>query len=627
MEQKQSSSDSVRDQLLPFCGKYPWFVAQNLKAEENCSRDPIFYTAHDPLTKYQCQITEMMGRHIRGYYHGWVILSNHPQNVMWSLWNPVTSKMIKFPPLILKDGNSEPIDECCLSAPPDNPSSILMLTRPEKHTFVFYRLEGKRKRLRWIEMTYASQLKKITGDDDSIIYNLACCNGKVYALNAFSAGYFVIQLDILVKDKEVLINLLLIGATPIPSWYRSSDSSFFLKGYCTELFCIMVCFYEQKLEGVYIFKLDMTRVTSEEMERFKGLDMSSKRWQEVEDWTDVFMSQEIWEPLVDLKEAIFFVDLAVDYLVYYRPAVASELGGYIHIRDKMGKILYSHHVKDNTVSLSSMPSLVLPTSIVSLWEYRLEDDHEEARCTDDSKQEVDQIVGRAATHNEIGLESNLLNLPSDILEMIIKRCIGVEYMSFRATCKSCHVAAPLIKWSNETSVRRLQTYSFVSPCDLRKLPEANYNFTSMCFSAPPTSPDCMVVGFPGTYECIVLIHFVAREPSWHLLKVIVGKFGELVDVFKWNDSKQEWLKVDNLGKHVIYICGTTCLSIEAKTPEMENLIFFPLLCSKNKKIVFYSLETGMYHTINGGHIQQHFMDFLGTTYHLFPHAWIEPSWS
>nr|GEX91038.1 cation/H+ exchanger, cation/H+ exchanger, CPA1 family [Tanacetum cinerariifolium] len=464
MEQKQSSSDSVRDQLLPFCGKYPWFVAQNLKAEENCSRDPIFYTAHDPLTKYQCQITEMMGRHIRGYYHGWVILSNHPQNVMWSLWNPVTSKMIKFPPLILKDGNSEPIDECCLSAPPDNPSSILMLTRPEKHTFVFYRLEGKRKRLRWIEMTYASQLKKITGDDDSIIYNLACCNGKVYALNAFSAGYFVIQLDILVKDKEVLINLLLIGATPIPSWYRSSDSSFFLKGYCTELFCIMVCFYEQKLEGVYIFKLDMTRVTSEEMERFKGLDMSSKRWQEVEDWTDVFMSQEIWEPLVDLKEAIFFVDLAVDYLVYYRPAVASELGGYIHIRDKMGKILYSHHVKDNTVSLSSMPSLVLPTSIVSLWEYRLEDDHEEARCTDDSKQEVDQIVGRAATHNEIGLnESNLLNLPSDILEMIIKRCIGVEYMSFCATCKSCHVAAPLIKWSNETSIRRLQTYSFVSP--------------------------------------------------------------------------------------------------------------------------------------------------------------------
>ncbi|GJY44218.1 hypothetical protein Tco_0432431, partial [Tanacetum coccineum] len=190
----------------------------------------------------------------------------------------------------------------------------------------------------------------------------------------------------------------------------------------------------------------------------------------------------------------------------------------------------------------------------------------------------------------------------------------------------------------------------------------------MCFSAPPTSPDCMVVGFPGTYECIVLIHFVAREPSWRrldvgvkptsiqfptfvgqdlyvlgsegelicfkdlgeedyssttleakipvsccitptkfylmkcdqdLLKVIVGKFGELVDVFKWNDSKQERLKVDNLGKHAIYICGTTCLSIEAKTPEMENKIFFPLLCSKNKKIVFYSLETGMYHTFNG----------------------------
>ncbi|PWA81719.1 hypothetical protein CTI12_AA185170 [Artemisia annua] len=756
MEQKRSSSDSVCDQLLPLCAKYPWFVAQNLQAEENSSRDQIFYTLHDPLTKYQCQIPEMMGRHIRGYYHGWVILSDHPENVMWSLWNPVTSKMIKFPPLILKDGNSESINECCLSAPPDNPSSVLLLTRPEKHTFVFYRLEGKRKKLRWIEMSYASQLKKITGEDNSIIYNLACCNGKVYALNAHSVGTFVIQIDILVKDKEVLIKLLLLGYTPIPSWYSGTYKSIFLKGYCTELFCILVCFGEETLEGVYIFRLDMASVTSEEMQRFKGLDMSCKRWQE-EDWTDLEMSQNMWEELVDLKEAIFFVDLTLDCLVYYRPAIAFELGGYIHIR--LGEILCSYHVKDNTVSLSSMPSLALPTSNVSLWECRLEDDHGEAKCTVDSKQEVDQIVGRAATHNEIGLnESNLLNLPFDILEMIMKLCVGVEYMNFRATCKRCHVAAPLRQWSNETSLRRLKTYSFVSPwlivvdknqgivsftdpllgdkyfmknrhvllarqkiycssfgwllflstefdrlvfynpftSDLRKLPEADNNFMSLCFSAPPTSPDCMVVGFPGTYEWLVMIHFVAREPSWRtlhvgvepkslqfptfvgqdlyflgsegeligfkdlgeedysltileakvpisccitlteyylikcdqdLLKVIISKFGELVDVFKWNDPKKEWLEVDSLGKHVIYICDTTCLSIEAKIPEMENKIFFPLLYSKNKKIVFYSLKTCMYHTFSGENIQPHFKDYLGTTYHLFPHSWIEPTWS
>ncbi|GJT41619.1 hypothetical protein Tco_0941484, partial [Tanacetum coccineum] len=127
MEQKQSSDGgSVCHQLPPLSAKHPWFVAQNLGADEDSFRDQYFYTLHDPLTKYQCQIPELLGRRIRGYYHGWVILSDHLQNVMWSLWNPVTSKMIHFPPLILNDGDSESILECCLSAPPDDPSSVLL---------------------------------------------------------------------------------------------------------------------------------------------------------------------------------------------------------------------------------------------------------------------------------------------------------------------------------------------------------------------------------------------------------------------------------------------------------------------------------------------------------------------
>ncbi|PWA38596.1 hypothetical protein CTI12_AA579910 [Artemisia annua] len=360
MEQKQSS-DSLSAELLAFSAEYPWFVAQNIGAEEESSADQIFYTLHEPLTKYQCQIPELLGRRIRGYYHGWIILSDLPKSVMWSLWNPFTSTMINFPPLIVQDGDSKSIGECCLSAPPDDPSSVLLLTRADKPSFVFFRLKGKRKKLRWIEMSYANQLKRITGVDGVFIYNLTCCNGKVYALSGMD---YVIQLDILVKDREVLIKLLLLGFTPFPSWNRCHELHYFLKGHCTELFCIIVGFYEQTLQGVYFFKLDMASVKSEELERFKGLDMSCKRWQEVEDLADVFMSQKMWEELVDFKEAIFFVDIALDHLVYYRPAIASELGGYILIRDDMGKILYSYHVKENSISLSSMPSLVLPTSNV-----------------------------------------------------------------------------------------------------------------------------------------------------------------------------------------------------------------------------------------------------------------------
>ena len=112
-----------------------------------------------------------------------------------------------------------------------------------------------------------------------------------------------------------------------------------------------------------------------------------------------------------------------------------------------------------------------------------------------------------------------------------------------------------------------------------------------------------------------------------LLLVIVGKFGERVEVFKLDDSKQEWVKVNGLGKHMIYVCGITCLCVEAKSKEMENKIYFPRLHSKNNTIVFYSLETCSYQTSKGDNIQEPLRDFIGTTYHLSPHLWIEPSWS
>ncbi|GJR94427.1 hypothetical protein Tco_0266601 [Tanacetum coccineum] len=701
MEQKQSSDGgSVCHQLPPLSAKHPWFVAQNLGADEDSFGDQYFYTLHDPLTKYRCQIPELLGRRIRGYYHGWVILSDHLQDVVWSLWNPVTSQMIHFPPLILKDGDSESIRECCLSAPPDDLSSVLLLTRTDKPTLVFIRLQGKRKKLRWIEMSYASQLKRITGEDGDSIHNLTCCNGKLYALNREgSFGCFIIQLDILVKDKEVLIKFLLLGACPCHSTEHCDDLTIFIKGYRTELFCIKVTFFEKRLQAVYVFKLDMTSVKSNDMERFKGLDMSYKSWHDMVDrFGDILTSMRLWERLFALEDAIVFVDLGRDNLVYYRPGIASELGGYIHIRDGVDNILYSYHFKENTISLSYMPSLVLPTSNVSVWECQLADDHGGAKCNQEEK----QIAVKAVTDNDLGLnEWNLLNLPFDILKLIMEHCVCVEYLNFRATCKRCEVAAPLIQWSNKTYLTRLQTYSSVSPwlmvvdenqgiitftdpmlgdnyfmkklhlsldnqevfcsrfgwllcfshdfeclvffnpftSDLRKLPEATYGFYAVCFSAPPTSPDCMVAGISIADECLVSVHYLARESSWRtihvgaepdsirfptffgedlyaldgdgkligfiglgdenssstfvearapiscctsptrhylmkcgqdLLKVIVGKFGERVEVFKWDVSKEEWEKIDSLGNHVLYICDMTCLCIEANNARYER---------------------------------------------------------
>nr|GEX54823.1 cation/H+ exchanger, cation/H+ exchanger, CPA1 family [Tanacetum cinerariifolium] len=390
MEHKQSSyGGSICDHLLPLSAKYPWVVARNLGAEEDSSGDKYFFTLHDPLTNnYQCQIPELLGRRIRGYYHCWVILSDHLQNVMWSLWNPVTSKMIHSPPLILKDGDSNSIRECCLSAQPDDPSSVLLLTRTSKPTFIFF-----------------------------------------------------------------LTN--------------------FLKGYGTKLFCIMVTF------KVRLYKLDMTSLKSEDVKRFNKVEVytGSNDCDKVYALMDAYTSLRLWVKLVDLKDAIFFVDLGRNNLAYYRPGIASELGGYIHIRDT-NNVFYSYHVKDRTFSLSFMPSLVLPTSHVSIWECRLEDD---------SKQEENQIEVKSITDNEIGLDEwNLLNLSFDILEMIIEHC---------------EIADSFINFTMVNRGKKIKALSL------------------LLIRSPPTFPDCMAVGFSLDDECLVSIHYVAREPTWRTIRV------------------------------------------------------------------------------------------------------------
>ncbi|GJY08498.1 hypothetical protein Tco_0375552 [Tanacetum coccineum] len=360
---------------------------------------------------------------------------------------------------------------------------------------------------------------------------------------------------------------------------------------------------------------------------------------------------------------------------------------------------------------------------------------------------------------DCGVESHLLNVPFNILETIMEFAVGVEYMNLRATCKQCHLAAPLVKWPNDTSLGRLQTYSVVSPwlmvadkkrgvmtftdpmlggnyflrkphlsivygklyCSkfgwllfksydlnclvffnpftnvIKELPHAEYSLESLCFSAPPTSLDCMVVGFSTLEEYWrVDILYLNREPTWrtlnlgrdlhticfptfyggdlyalckegellvinnldkedfswklveaeapkgsctslthyylmncgqHLLLVSVGEYGGHVEVFKRSESKQEWEKIDSVGKHMIFVCGTTCLCIEAKVTKMENKIFFPRLRTKNRKVVFYSLDTCKYHTFDDENVQEHAGGFFGTTYYLSRNAWIEPSWS
>ncbi|GKF19244.1 hypothetical protein Tco_0067882, partial [Tanacetum coccineum] len=73
-----------------------------------------------------------------------------------------------------------------------------------------------------------------------------------------------------------------------------------------------------------------------------------------------------WEVMEDLKDGVFFMDFSSgDDSVFYRRPVSSELRGYVHVRVEMGKLVYSYHVKDRTISISSMPCVIQDSQVLA----------------------------------------------------------------------------------------------------------------------------------------------------------------------------------------------------------------------------------------------------------------------
>nr|GEV76974.1 PAZ domain-containing protein [Tanacetum cinerariifolium] len=157
--------------------------------------------------------------------------------------------------------------------------------------------------------------------------------------------------------------------------------------------------------------------------------------------------------------------LASDCPIFYNAEIATELGGYVHILEETGKLLYSYNIKDRTMSLSLMASFVWSNDVSSwaMLECRYEGGHcgsEQAKNDNNTEMVVKVVADDEAKYNSTAdKNSHLLNLPFHTLRMVMEFCVGVEYMKLRATCKNCHLASPPIQWSNMTLSRRLHTYS------------------------------------------------------------------------------------------------------------------------------------------------------------------------
>ncbi|KAF8410732.1 hypothetical protein HHK36_003269 [Tetracentron sinense] len=118
--------------------------------------------------------------------------------------------------------------------------------------------------------------------------------------------------------------------------------------------------------------------------------------------------------------------------------------------------------------------------------------------------------------------------------------------------------------------------------------------------------------------CTSIYHYYLAECDGELLSVFVGYMGNFVEVFRLNCSMMAWIKVKSLGNHMLFISHSSSISAVAKTPEMANKIYFSKF--RSDSIVYYSLETGRFHSFGSEHSMMNFYDLREHVYC----GWIEP---
>ncbi|XP_026451399.1 F-box/kelch-repeat protein At1g57790-like [Papaver somniferum] len=119
------------------------------------------------------------------------------------------------------------------------------------------------------------------------------------------------------------------------------------------------------------------------------------------------------------------------------------------------------------------------------------------------------------------------------------------------------------------------------------------------------------------------------ECNGNLLLVNIGPIGETVGVFRLDQTNKVWVKVESLGKHMLFISSTSsCSAIAPPNSQMENKVYFPRLHKDGKGVLFYSLDTCRYHySIRA---QQNNIDAATNFYdtkEMCNSTWIEPNWS
>ncbi|KAF7128205.1 hypothetical protein RHSIM_Rhsim11G0165800 [Rhododendron simsii] len=130
-----------------------------------------------------------------------------------------------------------------------------------------------------------------------------------------------------------------------------------------------------------------------------------------------------------------------------------------------------------------------------------------------------------------------------------------------------------------------------------------------CFGTVGNTPKWAVpnesqqLSFPSKIWQNFLVSFKDK-----LMSVFVGNSGGWVHVLEFNFSTRRWEQVDSLGNLVLFV-GRTSIAVEAEEERLRNKIFFPVFKKADGNIIFYSLDSGRFHSFSS---ENSYADFHGT---------------
>ncbi|XVF70670.1 hypothetical protein PTKIN_Ptkin11bG0181100 [Pterospermum kingtungense] len=122
---------------------------------------------------------------------------------------------------------------------------------------------------------------------------------------------------------------------------------------------------------------------------------------------------------------------------------------------------------------------------------------------------------------------------------------------------------------------------------------------------------------PYQYSCD---HSYLLECDGNLFAVFVDNLGENIEVYQLNMTSMAWCNVRDIGNYMFFVSSSSSFSMVAKTPGMENKIYFPKI--KGKEIVYYRLRKCKYRTFGS---EQVAANFYNTTEYSHS-AWIQQRW-